>query len=179
MNRRKILSLDMKEPWGVSPFFFGTIQGIWGILMLIFWLASSLAGHGSLLWSLIIGLIPTWILMGHKLRREYKYGWLINPLIYVSQSNNMIAYRKPLYRTIFGYLRAEAAPLFDVYHLSNGDYEIVFRAMGCPHSDADLLHFLQRELPGYFVYLKDNLPLTLVVSKKNRNGRNLNNGDFI
>ena len=77
MNRRKILSLDMKEPWGVSPFFFGTIQGIWGILMLIFWLASSLAGHGSLLWSLIIGLIPTWILMGYKLRREYKYGWLI------------------------------------------------------------------------------------------------------
>ena len=107
-----LIEIDGKYPWGVSPLGFGAITLTWKILVLIWWLFSSLFGHGSLMLSLLIAVIPEAGLALYEFHRNNKYGWIITPVNNTMHTARLIQESKPLYRTIFGYNKIARAPLF-------------------------------------------------------------------
>lgn len=75
-----LVEIDGKYPWGVSPLEFGAITLIWKIMILIWWLFSSLFGHGNFAISLLVAFMPEMVLALHEFQRNNKYGWIINPV---------------------------------------------------------------------------------------------------
>ncbi|MDB6258196.1 hypothetical protein ODU72_05845 [Lactobacillus amylovorus] len=179
MTRKYICTLDLKKPLGVSPLFFGVIQFIWTILVAIMYLGSVAVGSGNLDITILVALIPTFIMLGFEGYRNVKWGWLLRAISSAASTNQMIVYAKPAYRTIFGYLRREIAPSFDIYQLSDGSYEIKPSANGCPHFDTGFMDALLKELPSYIVYVKHGYPWIIGIEDKRKGGKHLQDENFL
>lgn len=179
-NKRKYcFTLDLRKPWGISPLLFGGIQIGWALLTLICYFGSYLNGYGNFELTLIIGLVPSYGLAAFEIHRWLKWGWLINPIGNASSTNKMIVLSKPAYRTVFGYMRREIAPSFDIYRMSDGSYEIRPHANGCPNFNTDFLNALLKELPSYIVYVKRGFPWIIGVESKNKGGKHLQDDNFL
>ncbi|GFP06802.1 hypothetical protein LHEJCM1005_10940 [Lactobacillus helveticus] len=180
MARRKyICTLNLKNPWGLNPLFFGTIQFIWAILVLIVYLSCAINGNGNFEITIVIALIPTFSLLGFEAYRSFKLGWLLRAISSAASTNQMIVYSKPPYRTIFGYMKREIAPSFDIYQMSDGSYEVKPNANGCPHFDTDFMNALLKELPGYIVYVKRGFPWIIGIEDKKKGGKHLQDANFL
>lgn len=112
MINNGVITVDLKEPWGVSPVTYGTVQIVWAIFCFAFYLMSALAGSSNFAVTLIIAALPLLGLMGFEMHRSANWGWLITAVSNASSSNRMIEDSRPIYRTIFGYNRREKAPVF-------------------------------------------------------------------
>lgn len=179
MHRKYVYTLDLKRPLGVSPLFFGTVQFIWVILVMIVYVDSAIVGKGNLYIAILVGLVPTFVLLCFEARRSVKLGWLLRAISSAASTNQMIVYSKPAYRTIFGYVRREIAPSFDIYQMNDGSYEVRPNANGCPHFDTNFMNALLKELPSYIVYVKHTYPWIIGVENKKKGGKHLNDADFL
>lgn len=94
-----------------------------------------------------------------------KLGNIRKALLDVMRSAGMVQESRPAYRTIFGYNRIEAAPVFYIDLLNNG-YLLTFVPRGCPNADRDLLPFLQQELPDYEVVPTGNANKQYLIRKR-------------
>lgn len=173
-----LIEIDGKYPWGVSPLGFGAITLTWKILVLIWWLFSSLFGHGSLMLSLLIAVIPEAGLALYEFHRNNKYGWIITPVNNTMHTARLIQESKPLYRAIFGYNKIARAPLFYLDNWKNGDYLLTFEPHGCPNANVDLLPILQRELLEYEVIPTGSIAKQYIIRKRRNRGRVIMSEDF-
>lgn len=172
------ITVDLRQPWGVSPFAFGSIQIIWGIMCSVFFLFSSLSGHSNFTVTFVVALTPLWVLTFYEVNRNRKWGWVITAVSNAALSNRMIVDSKPIYRTIFGYNRRELAPIFSVKRLTDGRVRIVVNMNGCPNADSDLTSALQRELSSWLVVPDETYPVSFMLQKRRSRGRRLSNADF-
>lgn len=81
MTNSGVLTVDLKEPWGISPATFGTVQIVWAILCFAFYLISALAGNSNFALTLIIATLPLLGLIAYKMHREANWGWLITAVL--------------------------------------------------------------------------------------------------
>jgi len=168
MNRKYCFTLDLRRPLGVSPLLFGSVQIIWLLLTLVGDVSFAIQGYGNLEIALVVALIPAYTLAIYEVYRWYKWGWLISPLMNACSTNRMIVLAKPAYRTIFGYMRRETAPSFDVYKIEKGVFELTSRSNGCPNFDSGLIDALCHEMPGYIVYIKHSYPFIISIESKKK-----------
>lgn len=178
MINNSVLTVDLKEPWGVSPVTFGTVQIVWAILCFSFYLISALAGNSNFALTLIIAALPLFALMAYEMRRSANWGWLITAVSNAASSNRMIEDSRPVYRTIFGYNRRESAPTFKAIRIGQDRIKLMVNTNGCPNADVDLTSALQRELSGWSVVPSSQYPICFIVTKKRTRGRKLTNEDF-
>lgn len=178
MINNSVLTVDLKEPWGVSPATFGTIQMIWAIVCFTFYLFSALAGNSNFAVALIIAALPFFGLLVYKMRREANWGWLITAVSNAASSNRMIEDSRPVYRTIFGYNRREKAPTFKAIKIRQDRIKLMVNTNGCPNADIDLTSALQRELSGWSVVPQSQYPICFILTKKQSRGRRVTNEDF-
>ncbi len=173
-----VLTVDLKEPWGVSPVTFGTVQIVWAILCFSFYLMAALAGNSNFALTLVIAALPLFALMAYEMRRSANWGWLITAVSNAASSNRMIEDSRPVYRTIFGYNRREKAPTFKAIKIGQDRIKLMVNTNGCPNADVDLTLALQRELTGWSVVPHSQYPICFVLTKKRSKGRKLTNADF-
>lgn len=178
MNNSNVLTVDLKEPWGVSPVTFGFIQIAWAIVCFAFYLMSALSGKSNFSLALIIAALPLFSLIIYKMRREANWGWLITAVSNAASSNRMIEDSRPVYRTIFGYNRRETAPTFKAVKLGQDRIKLTVNTNGCPNADVDLTSALQRELSGWSVVPQSQYPICFLLTKKRNRGRRVTNEDF-
>lgn len=178
MNNSNVLTVDLKEPWGVSPAAFGFVQIVWGIMCFTFYLFSALAGNSNFALTLIIAALPLLGLIAYKMHREANWGWLITAVSNAASSNRMIEDSRPIYRTIFGYNRREKAPTFKAIKIGQDRIKLMVNTNGCPNADVDLTSALQRELSNWSVVTQSQYPICFVLTKKRSRGRQVTNADF-
>lgn len=178
MINNSVLTVDLKEPWGVSPVTFGTVQIVWAILCFSFYLISALTGNSNFALTLIIAALPLFALMAYEMRRSANWGWLITAVSNAASSNRMIEDSRPVYRTIFGYNRRESAPTFKAIRIGQDRIKLMVNTNGCPNADVDLTSALQRELSGWSVVPSSQYSICFIVTKKRTRGRKLTNEDF-
>lgn len=178
-KRKYCFTFDLRRPWGVSPLLYGIIQVVWIIVALIIYWAAAINGYGDFELTLILSLVPSYGLAAFKIIRWIKWGWLINPIGNACSTNQMIVLSKPAYRTIFGYMRREIAPSFDVYQIEDGEFELRPNSNGSPNFDSGLMDALSREMPDYIVYVKHGYPFTIGIKNKKKGGKPLHNDNFL
>lgn len=178
MINNGVITVDLKEPWGVSPVTYGTVQIVWAIFCFAFYLMSALAGSSNFAVTLIIAALPLLGLMGFEMHRSVNWGWLITAVSNAASSNRMVEDSRPIYRTIFGYNRREKAPVFKAVRLSQDRIRLTVNTNGCPNADVDLTSALQRELSGWSVVPQSQYPICFMLSKKRSRGRQFTNEDF-
>lgn len=179
MTNSGVLTIDLKEPWGISPATFGTVQIVWAIVCFTFYLISALAGNSNFALTLIIAALPLLGLTAYKMHREANWGWLITAVANAASSNRMIEDSRPVYRTIFGYNRREKAPTFKAIKIGQDRIKLMVNTNGCPNADVDLTSALQRELTGWSVVSQSQYPICFILTKQRSRGRKLTNADFI
>ncbi|AEG41142.1 hypothetical protein [Lactobacillus kefiranofaciens] len=173
-----LVEIDGKYPWGVSPLEFGTITLIWKIMILIWWLFSSLAGHGSFTISLLVAFIPEMVLALYEFHRNNKYGWIIAPVNNTMRTARLIEESRPLYRTLFGYNKIVRAPIFYLDSWKRGAYLLTFEPNGCPNANVDILLILQQELPKFEIIPTGSIRKQYIVRKRRKRGKLVSNADF-
>ena len=178
MINNGVITVDLKEPWGISPVTFGTVQMVWAILCFTFYLMSALAGNSNFTLTLIIAALPLLGLMVFEMHRSANWGWLITAVSNAASSNRMIEDSRPVYRTIFGYNRREKAPTFKAIRIGQDRIKLMVNTNCCPNADVDLTSALQRELSGWSVVPQSQYPICFVLTRKRSRGRQVTNADF-
>lgn len=171
------LTIDGKYPKGISPFSYGLISGIWKFALFTIWLMLGVVGFDCGKICFFTGLIPELILLTMLVNRNKKGAWLVKPVLNAMRSAKMIEFKRPLHRTLFGYVEVESAPI--IYVDKEGkDYILTFKPCGCPSADKELLSFLQQELPNFEVIPLGGIPKQYRIREKRRKRDRLNNNDF-
>lgn len=171
------LTIDGKYPKGVSPFSYGLISGIWKFFIFTIWLMLGVVGCYCGKICFFTSLIPELILLLLLINRDIKWAWLVKPILNALRSAKMIEFKRPLHRTLFGYMEVENAPIIDV-HKEGKDYILTFKPCGCPNADKELLSFLQQELPNFEVIPLGDIPKEYRIKDRRRKRGKLNNNDF-
>lgn len=164
-------------PWGVNPMNFGMVTFPWMFGVLVVWLILSLDDEGDFGVSLLIALIPIFVLLGYEFFRLKNFGWLDTAIQTIVSSALLVKEVNPPYRTIFGYNKVQKGQIFEIEQINENRYSVIFIPNGCPNQTIDLLPLLQAELPQYTVTLNDRLPKKYIIAKQGY-GKELTNAEF-
>lgn len=171
------LTIDGKFPVGISPFGYVFISGVWKFVLFTIWLMLGVVGFYCGTICFLISIIPELILLIMLINRIKKGSWLVKPVLNSIRSAKMIEFKRPLHRTLFGYIEVESAPIIYVDKAAK-DYILTLSPRGCPNADKELLGFLQLELPNFEVISLGGIPKQYKIRDRRRKRGQLNNEDF-